>query len=63
MMAVMIIKATPSRIPGIKPPMNSWPMDTPPPAAMAKRIMLWEGGIITPWQEEVTVTATEKSLS
>lgn len=30
---------------------------------MANRIMLWDGGIITPWQEEVTVTATEKSLS
>ena len=31
--------------------------------AMANRIMLWDGGIITPWQDEVTVTATEKSLS
>ena len=29
---------------------------------MANRIMLWDGGIITPWQDEVTVTATEKSL-
>lgn len=59
----MIIRATPNRMPGIRPPMKSWPMDTPPPAAIANRIMLWEGGIITPWQEEVTVTATEKSLS
>ena len=43
--------------------MNSWPIDTPPPAAMANSIMLWEGGIMTPWHELVTVTATEKSLS
>ena len=34
-----------------------------PPWAMANRIMLWDSGIITPWQDEVTVTATEKSLS
>ena len=63
MIAVMIISAMPRMMPGIRPPMNSWPMETPPPAAMANRIMLWDGGIITPWQEEVTVTATEKSLS
>jgi len=54
-MAVGIIRRRPSPTPGMSPPRKSFPTETPPPAAMAKMIMLWLGGIRTP--------ATEKSAS
>ena len=42
--------------------MNSAPTETPP-AEVAKMTMLWLGGTSRPSQEEVMVTAVEKSAS
>ena len=45
-------------MPGITPARNSLEMEIPPPAATAKMIMLWLGGITIPAMDEVTVTFT-----
>ena len=44
--------------PGTTPARNSFEIDTAPPVASAKMIMLWLGGMMIPAIDEVTVTLT-----
>ena len=51
-------KHTHIKNPETTPARNSFEIDTPPPAANAKMIMLWLGGMMIPAIEDVTVTFT-----